>query len=388
MKRTHLTQCDYFDRNQCRSCSLLALPANQRTHHKSQKLETLVHETLSFAVPTKPLWEPKGIFPSRNKVKVSVSGTMKAPIIGLVDRSLQSTELLDCPLHLPQLNELLHFLKKIIPEYKLAPYHIERKQGELKGFILKSNETGSEVILRFVLRSNDALSKVKRAAREIQKSFPFVKVISANIQPLPAALLEGPEEILLTEAGHVWEQFAGVKLAFQPQSFSQVTHETAQALYAFVAQTIRENSIHSMLDLFCGVGGFSLLAASSLECGHGVELSSQAIESAKLACTENKFRNLTFECADVEQYLKAYKGPVPDAVLFNPPRRGLSLTMIEQVKAMAPKWVLYSSCNPETLLRDIKLFGTQYKVNTLAPFDMFPLTEHLEVVALLEKTSF
>lgn len=378
-------KCDYFNRKECSSCALLALPEEQRALRKENRFIVSVREVLGESVSISSLWQPKKVFPSRGKAKLSVSGTLKDPVIGLVDRNLESTELLDCPLHLPQLNELLHFLKALITEHKIAPYHIERKLGELKGLILKSNESGSEVIVRFVLRSHEAVSKVKRAARDLQKEFPFVKVVSANIQPLPAAILEGEEEVFLTEQNIIWDNFSGRKVAFQPQSFSQVTHETADALYQHVAKHLKQSSVQSMLDLFCGVGGFLLVASDALKWGHGVELSAQAIECAKLSCNENKIQNLKFEAADVEKFLATYTSPIPDALLFNPPRRGVSPSMIEYAKQLGPRVIVYSSCNPTTLLRDLKLLSPEYTVKNLDPFDMFPLTEHLEVVAFLEK---
>lgn len=363
---------------------MLGLSQSERGTHKQRRFEAIVGERLGAHIPIDPIWEPQRIFPSRNKAKLSVSGSMKAPVIGLVDQSSDSVELLDCPLHRPELNVLLHALKRLIVEHKIAPYHIERRQGELKGLLLKSNEDGSGAIVRFVLRSREALSKVKKAARELLREFAFVKVVSANIQPLPAAILEGEEEILLTERAEIWERFGDTQLAFGAQSFSQVTHETAGALYEHVAGFVREREIRSMLDLFCGVGGFSVIAAPALEWGRGVELSPRAIECAKLACEKNQFANLSFESGDVETFLENYLGPKPDALLFNPPRRGVSISMIECVKKIAPRHVIYSSCNPETLLRDLGLLASHYAVLRLSPFDMFPLTEHLEVVAFLE----
>lgn len=375
--------CPYFNRGQCRSCSLLDQPAERRALDKFTRFAASVNESLGAGASISPLWQPSRVFPSRTKAKFSVSGNMKEPVIGLTDQNQRSVELLDCPLHLPELNEVLPFIKNGISAHKIAPYHIERQQGELKGLILKSNEDGSQVLLRFVLRSKEALSRVKRLAREIHKEFPFVKVISVNIQPLPAAILEGEEEVFLTGEKVIWESFAGVKMAFQPQSFSQVTHETAEALYSHVAGLLAQTSTKSLLDLFCGVGGFSLIASPRLEWGKGVELSKQAIECAALSCKENGISNLAFEAGDVEKYLAEYSGERPEAILFNPPRRGLSPAIIERAVSLEPRVVLYSSCNPETLLRDLKQFEKSYSVKSLAPFDMFPLTEHLEVVALL-----
>ncbi|MBI3543097.1 MAG: 23S rRNA (uracil(1939)-C(5))-methyltransferase RlmD [Deltaproteobacteria bacterium] len=378
--------CAYFDRGECRSCSLLALPARERSASKLSRFTRDARAALGD-VPISALWEPPRAFGSRTKAKLAVSGSMRNAVIGLPDgASGESASLLDCPLHAPRLNEVLRFVKGAITEFKLAPYHVERRQGELKGIILKCNEDASQVLARFVLRSPEALPRVRRAARALVERLPFVRVVSANIQPLPAALLEGGDEIVLTEERFLWERYGDVLLAFQPQSFSQVTHATAEALYRHVAGVLSGSGARSLLDLFCGVGGFSLTAAGGMEWGLGVELSENAIECARLGAAENGATQLAFESGDVEAFLARYSGKKPDAVVVNPPRRGLSPAIVEGIKALRPGLIAYSSCNPETLLRDLRLFAPAYRVASLAPFDMFPLTEHLEAVATLART--
>jgi 23S rRNA (uracil747-C5)-methyltransferase len=388
MKPTLPTGCVYFNRKECFSCSLLAIPEEARNRAKLATFEKNIESVLGSGLSLSALWQPKQSFQSRTKAKVSVTGTIKKPIIGLLNRNQQGTELLDCPLHIPQLNEVLSDLKRLITVCEIAPYHIDRRAGELKGFILKVDALGAQMIVRFVLRSTADLAKVKRAARELQKNFSFIKVVSANIQPLPAAIVEGDEEIALTKNEVIWEEFGKVKLAFQPQTFSQVTPETAVALYEKVLELLKINSVRSLLDLFCGVGGFSMVSAPVLDWGHGVELSKKSIACAKMSCKENGINNLNYEACNVEEFLKSYTGPIPDAVLLNPPRRGLSETIIEHVRRISPKFILYSSCNPDSMLRDLQLLQSKYSVKAIFPFDMFPLTEHLEVLTLLEKNRF
>ncbi len=375
--------CHYFANNLCRSCGLLEKPEAERTPHKEARLRAAVTTALGTVEPLEPLWCPQSVFPSRSKAKLSVSGTLDAPVIGLVDRSFAGTELLDCPLHFPELNQLAAFVKGLVKPYQLTPYDIKTRRGELKGLILKANDDASQVLLRFVLRSTDAVGRLRKAVPEIQAAHPFVTVISANIQPVPAAILEGPQEVLLTDEHVIWEKFGERKLAFGPQSFAQVTPETARALYAYVAEQLAAAPNSGLLDLYCGVGGYSIASAATLNWGHGVELSSQAIDCARLAAQANQLPQLKFTSGDVLDFLKSYSGPKADAVVVNPPRRGLSREIIERLAALSPARIIYSSCNPETLLRDLALFAPLYRVERLAPFDMFPLTEHVEVVATL-----
>ena len=375
--------CHYFANNLCRSCPQLELPEAERAPAKMARLRSSVQAALGTAEALTSLWSPREVFPSRSKAKLSVTGTLERPVLGLVDRNINATELLNCPLHFPRLNQIAALVKTLIAPCKLTPYDIKERRGELKGLILKANHDSSQILLRFVLRSTDAVGRIRKILPTIQAAHPEVKVISCNIQPIPAAVLEGPEEIVLTEQTVIWEIFGAVELAFGPQSFAQVTPETARALYAHVAARLATTPGMGLLDLYCGVGGFSISSAASLKWGHGVELSTQAIDCAQRAAKKNGLTQLNFSHGDVAELLKTYSGPRPDAVVVNPPRRGLSPEIIEYIKALQPRQIIYSSCNPETLLRDLKLFMPRYQVLQLAPFDMFPLTEHVEVVATL-----
>ncbi len=376
--------CNYFDTKKCFSCSLLDKSADEYLSTKEQYLTDAFGTTFP-STNILPFWTPRAAFASRNKAKLSVSGKIENPCIGLTDSNLSGVELLDCPLHKPELNEILHTIKTLIPKYKLTPYDIKSRTGELKGLILKTNENSSETILRFILRSSESIIRIKKAIVEIQNKHPQVKVISANIQPIPHAILEGEVEQVLTKKDYITEKFGEISLVFGPQSFSQVTHETAEELYSYVTSLIKKSGALSMLDLYCGVGGFSLSAAKSLNSICGIELSENAVKNAKLGAELNGIKNAKFYCQDVKSYIETQNSSSIDLIVCNPPRRGLGKETTEQVLRILPRYLIYSSCNPESLLQDLSKLKSEYKLLSLKAFDMFPLTKHLEVVAYLEK---
>ncbi len=313
---------------------------------------------------------------------MSVTGVLDAPCIGILDASLSGQELLDCPLHLPLINRTLAVVKGLIAPLKLIPYDISSRRGELKYLILHASRDQTQIMLRFVLRSTEAVARIRKAYSQLKAEIPELCSVSANIQPIPHAIVEGEEELLLGGDGILWEQYNSLSLAFAPQSFSQVTPETAEALYAYVTGLVREVAPRSLLDLFCGVGGFSLHGAQSVPTVTGVELSAQAIHCATLGAERNGLPHATFVSSPVDQFLAGSVSPI-DVVICNPPRRGLSAATIEQIAKLAPQRFIYSSCNPESLFRDLAMLKG-YRVISLAPFEMFPLTEHLEVVACLD----
>ena len=380
--------CDNFNRGRCRSCPRLALPAAQQFAGKFAAFETTARQQLGATVEIAPLWIPASIFPSRTKAKMSVTGTVEAPCIGILDNLLQGQELLDCPLHVPLINRTLTEIATLIPEFKLFPYDIGKRTGELKSLILKASRDESSLMVRFVLRSTEAVTRVGKAAKRLMAAIPQICSVSVNIQPIAHAILEGDSEILLAGSGILWERYGSISLAFGPQSFSQVTPETAAAVYSYATDLIVASKPESLLDLFCGVGGFSLHAAQHVPRVTGVEIAAEAIECARLGAKQNGVDHIQFIAAPTDGFLA--EGCLnasflnPEVVICNPPRRGLSAATIEQLERLSPKRIVYSSCNPDSLFRDLAAFGS-YQTTSVAPFEMFPLTEHLEVVACLDR---
>jgi 23S rRNA (uracil747-C5)-methyltransferase len=275
-------------------------------------------------------------------------------------------------------------LKELVREENLTPYNIQERTGELKNIIVTHNHDASQGILRFVLRSRAAIPVIRKSIEKLQAKHRWVSVISCNIQPIPAAILEGPEEEILTHQRSIEVRYNDITLSFMPQSFMQVTHEIAEALYHRAATYVRENSFSRALDLFCGVGGFSLSIASSVPHIIGVEVSPMAVESAHHSASRMAASHASFFAADVEEFLAHALTDEPDLVIVNPPRRGLSEGIRKRLLELKPAAILYSSCDPETFARDISGMTSDYELKILAPFDMFPMTNHCEVLGILE----
>jgi 23S rRNA (uracil747-C5)-methyltransferase len=314
-----------------------------------------------------------------------VTGSLDAPVLGIVRSDLSTQDLSECPLPPRQVQQLLTTLKDIIKDAKLTPYAIRERTGELKHIIVTHNHDATQGILRFILRSSESIPRIAKCLSAIQSAHPWVTVISCNVQPIPAALLEGPDETVLTPTATMQVLYNDTLLSFMPQSFIQVTHEIAAALYHRAATYVRENSFSHALDLFCGVGGFSLSIASSVRKITGVEVSPMAVQSAQDSASLFAISHASFIADDVESFLKGSMLEDVDLIIVNPPRRGLSPGIRQALLNLAPQSILYSSCDPETFARDIEDLSLEYSLKVLAPFDMFPLTDHCEVLGILER---
>jgi 23S rRNA (uracil747-C5)-methyltransferase len=350
---------------------------------KEDLLKNLFHGVNLNLKPTVGLEKRSG---SRSKAKFSVFTQNKEITFGFTGSDGTHKELEACVLHAEGINELLPAVKKILNYYQIIPYDLKTKKGELKFLLISKNmeSSGNEFLLRFVLRSKESLDRLKKAATDLM-ALPFnIKVITANIQPVHQAVMEGDDEIILTEEKMIIHQFDEFQLALGARSFFQVTPEISKRLYGAVADQVEVDQPKSLIDLYCGVGAFSFYASRWCEDVTGVEISKEAIDCAKTSAKLN-MSNIQFFAEDAEAYLTSLSGQSKkfDAVIVNPPRRGLNSSIIASMLEMSPGVIYYSSCNAETLARDFSELREHYEIKSMQIFDMFPFTSHFETLMCL-----
>ncbi len=371
--------CALYDAGRCRSCQWLEKPYPQQLSEKQSLLEQLLSQT-AVAEYLPPVTSAQQGF--RNKAKMVVSGSVERPIFGMVARDGEPVDLCDCPLYPASFTPVFEVLKPFIARAGLTPYNVARKRGELKFLLLTESSQGG-MMLRFVLRSTNKLEQLRAALPWLQQQLPQLKVISANIQPVHMAILEGDEEIALTPDQALAECFNQVPLYIRPQSFFQTNPHVAADLYATARDWVAELPVTSMWDLFCGVGGFGLHCATPEMQLTGIEISAEAIACAQQSAEQLGLDKVSFAALDSTQFATS-REQVPQLVLVNPPRRGIGAELCAYLSEMAPDYILYSSCNPSTMAQDIARL-TDYAVSRVQLFDMFPHTAHFEVLTLLKK---
>lgn len=322
---------------------------------------------------------------TRNKAKLAVALIHGEITFGFYDNHMQFKHLEECPLHAPAINDVLIVLKKQLSLHHIIPYDLFTKKGELKFIIITYSESSNELLLRFVLRSTASLASLKKMTIELLSLNPVIKVVTANIQPTHQAILEGDEEIVLTETDCITHYFGEYSLFQGPRSFFQTNSGMALQLYKQFQTELSILPIHSLLDLYCGVGAFSFFAEKHCSNVVGVEISDAAIFYANKAREKNNSVNVSFLAMDVADYLRHQQTAEFDAIIVNPPRRGLNDSIIAHLMRLTPNYLFYSSCNAETLHRDILQLESQYQIQSLQIFDMFPFTSHFETLVVLSK---
>lgn len=374
-------QCALYDAGRCRSCQWIEQPVNDQLAAKMNDLHTLLAGQTVEAWCA-PVSGPEQGF--RNKAKMVVSGSVEKPLLGMLHRDGTPVDLTDCPLYPDSFAPVFAAIKPFIARAGLTPYNVARKRGELKYLLLTESQRDGGMMLRFVLRSESKLEQLRAALPALQAQLPQLKVITANIQPVHMAIMEGEQEIFLTEQQALAETFNGVPLWIRPQSFFQTNPTVASALYATARDWVRARPVTHMWDLFCGVGGFGLHCATPEMTLTGIEIAPEAIACAKQSAAELGLTRLQFQALDSTQFATA-QGDVPELVLVNPPRRGIGKALCDYLSQMAPPFIIYSSCNAQTMAKDIaNLPG--YRIARVQLFDMFPHTAHYEVLTLLVKS--
>ncbi|ELQ6133371.1 23S rRNA (uracil(747)-C(5))-methyltransferase RlmC [Cronobacter dublinensis] len=370
--------CALYDAGRCRSCQWIEQPLDTQLADKMTDLRALLAE-LPVGDWCAPVSGPEQAF--RNKAKMVVSGSVEKPLLGMLHRDGTPVDLTECPLYPASFYAVFAALKPFIARAGLTPYNVARKRGELKYLLLTESTLDGGLMLRFVLRSTTKLEALRAALPALLAQLPQLRVVTANIQPVHMAIMEGDEEIWLTEQQALAENFNGVPLWIRPQSFFQTNPTVASALYAAARDWVRALPVNHMWDLFCGVGGFGLHCATPYMTLTGIEIAPEAIASASASAQQLGLHNVHFQALDSTDFATGQQA-VPDLVLVNPPRRGIGEALCDYLSRMAPQYIIYSSCNARTMAKDIRQLPG-YRIARVQLFDMFPHTAHYEVLTLL-----
>ncbi|EOC0004295.1 23S rRNA (uracil(747)-C(5))-methyltransferase RlmC [Cronobacter turicensis] len=370
--------CALYDAGRCRSCQWIEQPLDTQLAAKMTDLRTLLAD-LPVSEWGAPVSGPEQAF--RNKAKMVVSGSVEKPLLGMLHRDGTPVDLTECPLYPASFYAVFAAIKPFIARAGLTPYNVARKRGELKYLLLTQSTLDGGLMLRFVLRSKEKLEQLRAALPALLAQLPQLKVVTANIQPVHMAIMEGDEEIWLTAQQALAENFNGVPLWIRPQSFFQTNPTVASALYATARDWVRALPVNHMWDLFCGVGGFGLHCATPEMTLTGIEIAPEAIACCRASAQELGLRSVHFQALDSTDFATGQQA-VPDLVLVNPPRRGIGEALCEYLSRMAPCYIVYSSCNAQTMAKDIKQLPG-YRIARVQLFDMFPHTAHYEVLTLL-----
>jgi 23S rRNA (uracil747-C5)-methyltransferase len=370
-------QCDYFDAGVCRSCRLMGTPYAAQLAGKEDEARRLLAAWPAIAWLPSMASAESGF---RNKAKMVVGGTVTTPTLGILDEHRHGVDLRDCGICAPELHAAFPVLAAFVARAGMVPYDVPARRGELKHVHVTTSPDG-ELMVRFVLRSTEAVGRIRKHLPWLLEQLPSAVVVSANLLPEHVALVEGVEEIVLTDRDALPLRMDAGELLLPPGGFFQTNTAIAQGLYDQARRWAEDLTPASIWDLYCGVGGFALHLAGPHRTVTGVEVSEPAIAGAVAAGVPGT----SFVVDDATAWAERQDAPA-DLVVVNPPRRGLGERLDDWLESSGIPAIIYSSCNAVTLARDLAAMPS-FEPIAARVFDMFPQTTHFETMVLLRRIS-
>jgi 23S rRNA (uracil1939-C5)-methyltransferase len=359
-------------------------------HYQLEAKQNLVIQALEhiggFTSPSvAPILTTETSLAYRNKatypLKRSATGQVQAGYYH--QGSHQLINLNQCPVQDARLNPLLAEIKQDIEQLGWSVYNEERHQGRLRHLSLRIGRRTGEMLLTLVT-TDWRLQNLDAQAQKWLSRYPKLVGICVNRNPNRTNVIFGDETRCIAGQPYLREEFAGLQLQLKAETFFQVNTEVAEALLNAIVEQLTLKGDEILLDAYCGIGTFTLPLAQRVRQAMGLEVHPASVEQAQLNAQLNGISNVTFKTGAVETLLPQLEIK-PDVVLLDPPRKGCDRAVIEALLMSAPKHIVYISCKPATLARDLKLLchTGRYQLVHVQPADLFPQTPHVECAAFL-----
>ena len=295
----------------------------------------------------------------------------------------------DCLLSPEIFTQISETFKEFVTKYPYLIYDEEKHSGKIRHLYLRVGEKTGEVMVCVVVNGKNFPHQDELFNSIIEK-YPQVKSIVINVNKAKTNVILGYENIVVYGKESITDILCDLKFELSPLAFYQVNRTQAERLYEKAREYAALSGDEVLIDLYCGTGTIGLSMANDCKELIGVEIIDKAIDNAKKNAENNGIKNARFICGDAEKAALELKkeGITPDVIVVDPPRKGLSEKLIETIVQMSPKRVVYVSCDPATLGRDLKLFEElQYFVKEITPVDLFPRTAHCESVVRLSRST-
>lgn len=380
--------CPHYPR--CSGCPFIDVPYPDQLTKKREIVARAFRAYTSLAgVEVPPVVASPQRLGYRGRVKLVVRKHKNEIATGLyVPGSHHVVDIASCPVHPRPVNEVVQYLKKKMLELGIAPYDERDDSGEIRYLDFRYSFARRELSVTLVTR-HGSFPQSGPLAHSLQRRFPFITGVIQNINDQKGNVIWGKHFRTLSGRDTILERIGNLKLVYPAGVFSQANPFTARKLYERVYELAGLRGEGRVVDLYCGVGPISLYLAAAAREVWGIDDSELAIATAKQNARRNGLGNCRFFAGDVAETLARVVERVecPDLLILNPPRKGVQPAAMERVQAIAPPRIIYVSCSPQSQARDLdRLIARGYRLRSLQPFDMFPQTEEVETVALLERS--
>ena len=368
----------------CGGCKYQGVGYHEQLKLKQERMESLLS---SFGTVSEILGM-EDPYHYRNKVQMSYAYDEHHNIISgyYVEGSHVIVPIDECQICDENINRILSSIKRIISRLHISIFDERNTKGCLRHVLVRS--TNKNEYMAVLVTGSPVFVKKEQLIKEILKYNPEVKTIVQNINRNRTSAVLGSRNIVLYGKGYITDHLCGLDFRISPSSFYQVNRRQTQILYSTAIDMAELKKDEVLLDAYCGTGTIGLSAASSVKKVIGVEVNPSAVKDAEINRKINEINNAEFICEDAGRYMEELvkRKEHIDVVIMDPPRAGSDERFLKSLMRLAPDKVVYISCNPISLKRDLNTLKKQYQIRKIQLVDMFPFTEHVETVVLMTRT--
>ena len=371
----------------CGGCQLQNLSYPEQLRFKQNKVEKLLCKFRKI----EPIIGMENPYHYRNKVQAAFYTDKRGKIIsGVYQSGTHHVVGIDsCQIEDELADRIIFEVRRLLPSFRLTTYNEDTRKGFLRHVLVKRGFATNEVMLVLVTGTPVFPSK-NNFVKAVRAKFPQITTVVQNVNPYPTNLVLGEKQNVLFGKGYIEDILCGCRFRISPRSFYQINPVQTEVLYGKAIEFAGLKGNETVLDAYCGIGTIGIIAAKH-GAGQvvGVELNGDAVRDAIQNAKANDLKNIRFFKGDAGEWMQevALENEKVDIVMMDPPRAGSSEKFLDALIKLSPKTVVYVSCNPETLARDLEYLrkNSGYKVRKIQPVDMFPHTQHIETVVLMTK---
>ena len=378
---SHTPQCSVS--RKCGGCKGFGLSYNQQLQKKAKVLEEQCGQFGKF----EPIAGMKNPYHYRNKVHAVFGEDRRHNIIsGIYEEGTHRIVPVDsCLLEDQKADEIIVSLRNLLKSFKIRPYNEDTGYGLFRHVLIRTGHATGEIMVVLVLVSPILPSK-NNFVKALLKQHPEITTIVLNVNSKDTSMILGERETVLYGKGYIEDILLGKTFRISSRSFYQVNPVQTEKLYQKAVEYAALSGRETVLDAYCGTGTISLIASGSAKEVIGVELNSAAVKDARINAKQNHVSNIMFYEKDAGEFIEqmAEQQAAVDVVFMDPPRAGSTEVFMDSLVMLKPKRIVYVSCNPETLARDLRYLKRKgYRMVKGAGVDMFPWTSSIEAVVLL-----
>ncbi|WP_164219117.1 23S rRNA (uracil(1939)-C(5))-methyltransferase RlmD [Virgibacillus sp. YIM 98842] len=380
--------CNVF--YQCGGCQLQHMSYDLQLQMKHDQVKNVMRKIAKLEhVPVHPTIGMNDPWRYRNKVQMPVGERDGELITGFYRK--RSHDIIDdmetCVIQDELNDRSIHAVRRIANQLGIRAYDEKTGRGVLRHIMVRTGKETKETMVVLITRTKELPHK-KAFIREITETFPHVKSIVHNINDRRTNVIMGKETKVIWGEEYIYDTIGDIRFAISAKSFYQVNPEQTKVLYDKAMEYAQIGSDDVVVDAYCGIGTISLFLAQQAKKVYGIEVVPEAIDDAKMNAKINQITNAEFFAGKAEEVMPWWKaqGLNPDVIVVDPPRKGCEVDFLQAMIAMEPKRIVYVSCNPSTLARDLRVLEDGgYETMEVQPVDNFPQTNHIECVGWLRK---